>query len=154
MSAVARIFRHLRAYRRDEDGTASVEAVLWLPLFGLISGLLVDVTVVFHGQAEVYRVVQDANRSVSVGFLDDAAEAKTFINDRLRTLGVKPKTIETYVDPNQDFIATRVVVPASSLQLIGYFSSLMELDLEFQAVHLLDTWDPATFGTSSLSTVY
>ena len=41
-----------------------VEAVLWLPIFLVIFGLMVDSALVFHGQSKVLRVVQDADHNL------------------------------------------------------------------------------------------
>ena len=150
MSVLTRLIGAFRRFTHRQDGTASVEAVLWFPMFGLISGLLVDASVVFHGQAEVTRVVQDANRNISIGRFTTEAEVESFISSQLKNLGVNPKTVDAQLDPNENFIYTSVVVPAKSLQLIGYFSGLMNLDLEINAVHLLESWDPDTFTTGGL----
>ena len=56
-----------------------IEAVLWLPLFFAHFGLMTDAAMVFNGHSRVMRVVQDANRNLSVGRLADEAETEAYI---------------------------------------------------------------------------
>ena len=87
-----RIQVNLRSPRflRREDGSAMVEAVLWLPIFLVIFGLMVDSALVFHGQSKVLRVVQDANRNMSIGRLDTDDDVETYITTRLAVYGITP----------------------------------------------------------------
>ena len=146
MSAVARIVQRLRAFRRNEEGTASVEAVLWFPLFGMLSSLLVDATVLFHGEAEIHRIVHDTNRRVSINSLQSQSDAVAFATSRLKSLGIKPKEVQVSIDSNGNYVATLVKVEAKTLQKFGTFSALMNLEIEVASVHLLDTFDPATYA--------
>lgn len=57
----------LKRFRRDERGSATIEAVLWLPMFVIFFVMIADVSLVFFRQTEVMRVVQDGNRALSVG---------------------------------------------------------------------------------------
>lgn len=46
----------LRLARRDHGG-ATIETVLWLPVFALILGIVADTSLVFGSQAEALRIV-------------------------------------------------------------------------------------------------
>ena len=62
-----RLMALLKRFRRDERGSATIEAVPWLPLFVIFFVMIADVSLVFFRQTEVLRVVQDGNRALSVG---------------------------------------------------------------------------------------
>ena len=136
-----------RRFRRDEGGTASVEAVLWFPAWIIIFGLMVDTSMIYHGQSKVLRVVQDANRNMSIGRFTENSEVQTYIADRLGSFNVTPTTTDIVSDDN--LILTTVTVPARQLQALGYFSALLDLELSVQAIHVLDSIDPAAFSSTS-----
>ena len=48
-----------KAFRRETDGNATIEAVLWLPLFVVFLVMIADVSFVFHRQSQIMNIVQD-----------------------------------------------------------------------------------------------
>ncbi|MBT8415954.1 MAG: pilus assembly protein [Silicimonas sp.] len=130
----------LRTFRRRQDGTATVEAVLWFPIFIAVFGLMVDSAIIFHGQSKVLRVVQDANRKLSIKSLKTDAEVVAFINNELNQIGITPTTTVAQSDAITGIVSTGVQVPASELQLLGYFSVLTNLDLTVTAQHMREDW--------------
>ena len=60
----ARVIAGLGRFKRDKTGSATIEAVLWLPLFFAAFGLMTDAAMVFNGHSRVMRVIQDANRNL------------------------------------------------------------------------------------------
>lgn len=127
-------------FRRKEDGTATVEAVLWFPIFIAVFGLMVDSAMIFHGQSKVLRVVQDANRKLSIKSLETDAEAEAYINAQLAAINVTPSRTETLSDMTTGIISTLVVVPAREFQILGYFSSLTNLEVPVTAQHMREDW--------------
>ncbi len=138
-------------FRKADDGTATVEAVLWFPIFILVFGLMVDASMIFHGQSKVLRVVQDANRNMSIGRLDTNAEVESYINAQLALFGVVPKSTTAISDGN--FVYTVVTVPARQLQALGYFNSLLNLEIDVSSAHVLDSVDPSAFATTVATTL-
>lgn len=127
-------------FRRSEAGTATVEAVLWFPIFIAVFGLMVDSAMIFHGQSKVLRVVQDGNRRLSIQSLKTDAEVEAYINAQLAVIGVTPSRTETLSDATTGIVSTLVVVPASELQLLGYFSALTNLEIPVTAQHMREDW--------------
>ncbi len=130
-----------KRFFKREDGTATVAAVLWFPIFIGVFGLMVDSAMIFHGQSKVLRVVQDANRNLSIGRLDNDAEVITYINAQLALVGVTPSRTEAISDMTTGIVSTLVVVPASELQLLGYFSVLNNLEVPVTAQHMREDWN-------------
>ena len=127
-------------FLRRQDGTATVEAVLWFPIFIAVFGLMVDAAMIFHGQSKVLRVVQDANRNLSIGRLDTDAEVESYINAQLALVGVTPSRTEALSDMTQGTVSTLVVVPASEFGLLGYFKVLTNLEVPVTAQHMREDW--------------
>ena len=56
-----------KRFTRAEDGNATVETVMWMPIFVALFSLVVDGTAIFNKHSNVLRIMHDANRSFSVG---------------------------------------------------------------------------------------
>ena len=136
----SRIRHHRPGFLRREDGTATVEAVLWLPIFLAVFGLMVDSAMIFHGQSRVLRVVQDANRHLSIGRLETDADVVTYINAQLAIHGITPAQTTAVSDATTGLVSTLVVIDASELQMLGYFSSLLNLQIPVSAQHMREDW--------------
>lgn len=130
----------LARFGRRDDGTATVEAVLWMPIFIAVFGLMVDSAIIFHGQSKVLRVVQDANRRLSIQSLKTDADVIAYINAELNAIGITPASTTAVSDVTTGIVSTGVMVPASELQLLGYFSVLTNLQLPVTAQHMREDW--------------
>ncbi|MBC7144151.1 MAG: hypothetical protein H5U24_01965 [Thioclava marina] len=68
--------RILRRLIRDEEGSATIEGLLWLPLFVGLMGITVDVSMVFNAHARIKGVLEDVDRAYSVGRLESTAQVE------------------------------------------------------------------------------
>jgi len=78
--------RLLRRFSRNDDGNATVEFVLWLPL---IMGILVgafDLNVIMATQSNMWDVARDTARRVSTGELNSTT-AQTYALAKLTYMG-------------------------------------------------------------------
>jgi Flp pilus assembly protein TadG len=118
------MMRKLRARRNfasDENGAATIEAVLWLPMFFYILSLSVDVTMIFHAYSRVVRAVEDVNRGLSIGRITSIDEGKAKLASSLASYSGMTSSI-AIVD---GVVVTNVAVPVSSLVVTGAASLLM-----------------------------
>lgn len=111
-----RLSMRLGRWIRGQDGSVSVEAALWLPIFMGLILLVTNTSLVFYGQSQAMRVVQDANRAFSTGRLATEAEVQAFIIERLAPLTSEP-IVETVV--HQGVIYTTAQLPVEDLAHIG-----------------------------------
>lgn len=114
----------------------SIEAVLWIPIFVTLLCLVADASLIFGRKAEVLRVVQDANRAMSVGRFRTELETEAFIKDQIT--GLAPSaTIDTTYDSSSGVIRTVVSIPSSDLTgtSMGFLGSLT---IEVSAEHLAE----------------
>lgn len=132
-----RIAAKLRKYgkfpARNEDGSATIEVVLWLPVLVGLFTLIVDASVMFHNHSSVTRMVQDANRAFSVGRYETVDEVEAELLSRLHNLSERA-TAQTSL--NNGLIDTVVLVPAGDLDVIGIFEGLTNFSFTIRAQHL------------------
>ena len=138
MTILGRTSQRIKRFFGKEEGSATVEAVLWFPIFILVFGLMVDAAMIFHGQAKVLRVIQDGNRNYSIGRLRTAEETQNYVINTLANLNI---TAEALTVENAGVATTTVNVAAAQLQILGYFSALTNLTIQVSADHLLENWE-------------
>lgn len=119
-----------------EDGTATIEAILWIPIYALILTLIADVSMVFHNQAQVMRIIQDGNRQLSVGRLKTTAQAEDYISAALAGFSENAE-VSTSLS-GTGVINTSVMVPTSDLDSVGSWARLAEINLVVSAQHLIE----------------
>ena len=80
--------RRARRFLEDDNGSATIEAVLWLPLFFAIILVVMDASMAFNAQTRAMRIVQDTNRAFAVGRIATLAEAEPMM--LARVAGISP----------------------------------------------------------------
>ncbi len=130
--------RNAPSWFRDESGAATIEAVLWLPVIFLVFGLAVDFAMVFHGQSQALRILQDANRNVSIGRLNNVAEAEDFVESRLASLSTNADAVAAIAS---GIVTTTVTIPMADLQMLGLFRGLDAGSITVSAEHLIENWE-------------
>lgn len=124
-----------RIFARSECGAATIEAVLWLPMFVMIVALLADVSMMFHGQSRLLRAAQDANRNWSVQRLTSAEATESFVVNYLRD--VSPNVVASTTS-NAGLLTTTVSVPLNDLDLFGVAKIFSGARMTVRAYHLTD----------------
>ena len=136
MEKIRKIGRGLFDKALAEDGTATVEAILWIPVYALILTLIADVSMVFHNQAQVMRIIQDGNRQLSVGRLKTSAQAEDYITAALAGFSDNAQ-VSTNLS-STGVINTSVLVPTSDLDSVGSWARLADINLVVSAQHLIE----------------
>lgn len=118
---------------KDERGTATVEFVICVPVFVMLLGLVVDTSLVFAGEAQALRVVQDANRSFSIGRIKTISETQTMIVDSLKSMspGVTAVTVV-----NGGVITSTATMPAQELSSFGILNVFGSTKVKVTAQHM------------------
>lgn len=125
-------------FRRDEEGAVTVEAALWMPFFILFLFGIGELSFVFHGQARMLEIAQDANRGFSVGRFASTTEASEWALQALRPFSDEI-IAQTMYNPGDGIIYTGISIPASDLAgNIGIFSMLSSFDVEVVAQQVLE----------------
>ena len=123
---IGRIRRYLLTFGRTQDGAATVEAVLWTPVFLLLFGMVADTSIVFGRQAEILRIIQDSNRSLAVGAFQSVEQAENYIIEKVEIFSGNTTVDVAIVD---GIISTSVSVPAADLTSTGLFDAINTLTI-------------------------
>ncbi len=119
---------------KNQIGTATVEFVICVPVFLMLLGLVVDTSLVFAGEAQALRVVQDANRSMSIGRIKTIPETQAMIVNGLKSMSPGVTAI-TVVTPEGVIIST-ATIPAKELAGFGLLEVFGTLNVIVTAQHM------------------
>ncbi len=125
----------LRRFRSDENGAATIEAVLWIPVFFFLLVLIVDASLMFHGQARALRIVQDNNRAVAVGRIATTTDAEAIIRSRLAQIS---PNASVSTSNNSGIIGTVVGMPATDLSSLGIVTKMGDFTIWASAEQFLE----------------
>lgn len=105
-----------RRFLRDDRGSFTIEALFWLPIFVVVLCMIADTAMIFAKQAQVMRVVQDANRFYAVGRFADAAATQSYILTLVRPMSPGATAVTTLAN---GVVTTTVTMPARELIATG-----------------------------------
>lgn len=125
--------RRVGPFLRDESGSFTIETVMWLPVLVFLFCMIADASLMFGKQAQVMRVVQDANRALSVGRLQSDAEVEAYIAQQIAWMTTNA-VIAT--DVTNGVISSTVSIPAGDMTATGFISAFSSLTVSVTAQHL------------------
>lgn len=126
----------LRRKAADEDGSATIEAVLWLPFFIMLFIMIADAAMIFANQSRVHRMVQDGNRNYVVGAITNCAALETWLENVTQQLA--PSASAT-CSVSSNIVTSTVSIPSGELDLSGATGVFGGLTIQVQAQHLLES---------------
>jgi len=132
-----RLRKRILGLLRDESGTATVESVLWLPVFIAFFCIIADASFIFFGQNRAYRIVQDANRNLSVGRLVDSIEVETAVTASLADFAPN-SVVQSSIDPVSGVVTTVVALQASDLVATGLITAFLESTITVGSSHFVE----------------
>ena len=123
-------------FRHSENGTFTVEAVIWFPIFFILLAIIMNITMVFYTESQIMRVVQDANRAVSLNLLETETDAETFIQEQLAYLDA-PLTVDTTI--TSTLVTTVLTTPATELMPFNFMTSAFSgINVGARAQHIIE----------------
>jgi Flp pilus assembly protein TadG len=123
----------LKRFKEDERGIATIESLLWMPLFFYLFILITDVSFIFYGKAQGLRAIQDGNRAYATNVLTrEEAEQRTLT--RLNAIASGSTVSMVYVG-STGVVTTRATMPAASLMAVGSIPNFVNLDLNITEQH-------------------
>ena len=131
------LLNSLRTARRDESGNVTIEFVLWVPLVAFLLLVTVDVGQIFLKQAQATRLVQDANRALSVGKIRTTVATETFIKDRLAGFSTAV-TAQTTYDIGTGIISTTAKIPLRDLTVTQALPIGQGATVTIQSSHMME----------------
>lgn len=125
-----------------EDGSLTVEAVIWIPFFLLFIVLIVDTVSVLNYKSKALRLIHDANRARSIEYYETATRVETELGTRLAAIGPTPfvETNDAATAPGGGTaVRTLVRVPGKDVMYFGLLSWFSDFDLTFTHIHMVET---------------
>lgn|GEM_PF-324933 len=128
--------RWAQLFCRDDSGSATIETVIWLPIFALILGVIMNVSMVFFAEAQLTRIVQDGNRAFSLGRLADNEAVQNYILARISHFKGNISVTTTIAD---GFIQTDLEAPAGDLMPLNLVrSAFNSAKVRVSAQHIVE----------------
>lgn len=97
--------------------------------------LAADASFIFFGQNQAYRIVQDANRSLSTGRLHSAQEVEDYIKSNLSSLAPNAVVQSTI---SQGMVSSKVEIPSSDLVVTGLIDTLLNTTITVGSRHFVE----------------
>jgi Flp pilus assembly protein TadG len=94
----------LRRFFRDENGSYTLEFVIWMPMFAILLAIVMNLSMVFYYESQMLRVTQDATRAYSLGRFIESAEN-----------GTAEAQAAQYIQANLNFIGAPLDVQVSTV---------------------------------------
>ena len=128
--------RWIKRFTQDERGSATIESLLWFPLFVYLLLLITDVSFIFYGKAQALRIVQDGNRALSIRYpgITTKEAAQSHIRTQLLAFDSNP-TVLTTIDNTTGLIETKAKISAAELMAIGAIPGFGDFEFEVIAQH-------------------
>lgn len=127
----------LRRFLRCEDGSSTLEALIWMPIIVYLLVMIADFSFVFFEKAQALRVIQDSNRALSVGHVKTTSEVEELIRTGMSHV-TENVNVNTTVDLNTGIIKSVLTLSAADLTAVGSIPALERLDIVVAAQHFLE----------------
>jgi Flp pilus assembly pilin Flp len=111
--AIAR--RRMSAFRRNQEGAAAIEFVLWMPFFIVLLAIITDFTFLYMTNASMWSSAREA----------DAAEASNMITSSL----IRGGNYYVKVDPLSSEVSAIIRIGMADASIFGIFGSVLNDDL-------------------------
>ncbi|MEO9826215.1 MAG: TadE/TadG family type IV pilus assembly protein [Paracoccaceae bacterium] len=132
------ILKSVATFLEDNDGAISIESVLWLPVYTFFLVMIVDVSLMFNGQAQAQRVLHDINRLASTGYYTSEEEVESRANALLSHLSANV-SVDATIDTASGTITAVASMPASDLMAIGTIPNFSQFNVTVGAWHLIES---------------
>lgn len=111
--------------------------MLWVPLVAFLLLLTVDVGQIFLKQAQATRLVQDANRALSVGKIRTTAATETFVKNSLAGFSMAV-TAQTTLNTGTGIISTTAKIPLRDLAITQALPIGAGAMITIQSSHMME----------------
>ncbi|MFK7745450.1 MAG: TadE/TadG family type IV pilus assembly protein [Roseobacter sp.] len=110
----AKPFPFFRRFCRSEDGSFTLEAVIWMPIFAILLAITMNLSMVFYYESQMLRVAQDATRAFSLGRLTEE-EAESYVQQSLAFIGAN-----ITVNTQQNGYIAQTIVSTNANELMPF----------------------------------
>jgi Flp pilus assembly protein TadG len=109
-------------FLRDERGSATIEFVLWVPVFVIILVAATDATILYLHHTEMWNVSRDVARRVAVGDMTEADAAAVVGNEMF--LYSSAYTVSTS-NPTDLDVSIQIQTSIADASVFGFFKPVL-----------------------------
>ncbi len=109
-------------FLRDEHGSATIEFVLWVPIFVVILVAATDATILYLHHTEMWNVSRDVARRVAVGDITEADAVNVVQNEMF--LYSRAYTVATS-DPADLDVRIMIQTSVADASVFGFFKPVL-----------------------------
>ncbi|SFB79256.1 TadE/TadG family type IV pilus assembly protein [Tropicimonas isoalkanivorans] len=124
-----------RIFQKDEDGSVTIEFVLWVPFFAIFLLFAVDATLVFMRQSQMWQISRETARIVSRYGMDEVT-AETFAK-AYGTVGSTTPTVDVILGTAE--VSVDMQLPLAALAPFGILKFAVG---DKVAVHVTHAMEP------------
>ncbi|SDG23685.1 TadE/TadG family type IV pilus assembly protein [Sulfitobacter delicatus] len=129
-------FKRVRSFCEEDSGSATIESVIWLPIFAFALALIMNVSMVYFFESQMTRIVQDGNRAFSLGRLADGDAVQEYILGQLTHLDADISVATTI---SGGFVRTDLIAPAGDLMPLSMArSAFNNVKIRVSAQHIVE----------------
>lgn len=129
------IKNRLNRFFRNEDGSATIETVIWIPIFIWVMAMIINVSMIVFEKNQAYRIVQNANRILSTGYIQTEAQTEQYIANALQTIAPNATVQTTITD---GVVTSNVYYQVSDLLLPVVVEQLLNVWITISAQHFVE----------------
>ena len=130
-----RLFERVARFSREDRGSATIETVIWIPIFVWVLALIINVSMTLFEKNQAYRIIQNANRILSTGYMQTAAEAEAYITDKLADIAPHATVATTIED---GVVTSKVSYQVSDLLLPHAVKDLANIWIRISSQHYME----------------
>ncbi len=110
----------IRRFIRDQTGTATIEFVLWVPVYVILLVAVTDASILYLSHTEMWNAARDTARRISVGGIN-AADAPGYASNKLLLSG------RTYTLSASDAgpVMVEISVNVGDASIFGFFKPVL-----------------------------
>ena len=110
-------------FLRDERGSATIEFVLWVPIFVIILVATTDATILYLHHTEMWNVSRDVARRVAVGDMTEAGAAAVVQNEMYLYSDAYTVAVS---NPAALDVTISIQTAVSDASVFGFFGPVMD----------------------------
>ena len=132
--------RYARRIARKEDGSATMEFVFWVPLVLVLLGVTVNVSFIFAQEANLLRILHDANRAYSTNRITSATDTEQAIANVVQKIAPSA-TVQVSEPSTTGYVVSQISVPVSDLmplKVLWVDKAFSGVDLDIRAQHYME----------------
>jgi len=125
----------LHSYRTSEEGSATIETLIWIPVFIWVLVMIINASLVLYQKNLTFRIVQDANRILSTGYMQTSAETQSYIANRIATFA-PAATVLTAID--NGVVTSDVSYQVANLFMPHVVEDMLNITINVSAQHFME----------------